>query len=192
MKKELKLLLVSSAFITLAGGLFGPIYAVFVEEIGGDLLTAGSAYAVFAIAAGILIFFISRWEDHVKHQEKLVVMGYTLNVIGFFGYLLVREPWHLFIVQAIFGIAEAIGTPAFDGLYSRHLDKGKYTSEWGLWESKEWITLGIAAFVGGYLANKHGFQALFSFMLSLSIIGFMISLWLLPIETYMNSRKKKV
>ncbi|MBU2639985.1 MAG: hypothetical protein KKG75_04770, partial [Nanoarchaeota archaeon] len=75
MDKELKILLMTSALFILAGGLFGPIYAVFVEEIGGDLLTAGAAYSVFAIVTGGIIFFLAKWEDKVKHQEKLVVFG---------------------------------------------------------------------------------------------------------------------
>lgn len=176
MQKELKILLFSSALFMLAAGLFGPIYAVFVEEIGGDLLTAGLAYAAFSISAAILIFFISKWEDRVKHQEKLVVFGYILSCTGFLGYLLIQKPWHLFIVQIIFGIGEAIGTPAYDGLYSGHLDKGKFVSEWGLWESMQWIVTAVAAAVGGFLANVYGFRFLFVVMLGLSIIGLVVSL----------------
>ena len=179
MKKTLKILLSTAAVSLLAGGLFGPIYAVFVKEIGGDLLTAGTAYATFAIAAGVLIFFISRWEDHVKHKEKLVIGGYALGCIGFIGLLLVKKPMDLFIVQIIFGVAEAIGTPAYDGLYSKFLDKGKYASEWGMWESMNWIVLGIAAATGGAIAHTYGFRTLFMIMLVLSIIGLVISFSLL-------------
>jgi MFS family permease len=168
----------------LAAGLFGPIYAVFVEEIGGDLLTAGSAYSAFAIAAGILIFFISRWEDHVKHQEKLVVAGYALSCLGFLGYLLIREPWHLFVVQVIFGLGEAINTPAYDGLYSKHLDRGKFASEWGLWDSMYYITIGISAAIGGFLASLYGFRFLFVIMFFVSVIGLIIS-------TFLVVRKKR-
>ena len=178
MQRELKILLLASALSMLAGGLFGPIYAVFVEEIGGDLLTAGAAYAAFAIAAGILVFFISRWEDHVKHQEKLVVIGYFLSSIGFLGYLLIKTPLHLFIVQIILGIGEAVGIPAYDGLYSKHLDKGKFVSEWGLWESMYYIVLGISALIGGFLANIYGFKLLFTIMFILSILGLIASTFL--------------
>ncbi len=175
MQKELEILLLSSALFMLAGGLFGPIYAVFVEEIGGDLLTAGAAYSMFAIAAGILIFFISRWEDHVKHQEKLVVIGFVLSCTGFFGYTLIRNPFDLFMVQIIFGVGEAIGTPAYDGLYSRYMDKGKFVSEWGLWESLRWIVIGASAIVGGFLANIYGFRFLFMIMFIISVLGLIVS-----------------
>lgn len=178
MKPPLKILLGASALFMLAGGMFGPIYAIFVEEIGGDLLTAGSAYFLFALSAGVMIFFISRWEDHVKHQEKLVISGYVLSCIGFLGYMLIKNPFDLFIVQIIFGLGEAIGTPAYDGLYSKFLDKGKFVSEWGIWESMHYIVIALAALVGGLLANLYGFKFIFLIMFIISLIGLLISLLL--------------
>ena len=186
MQKALKILLMASGLSILAGGLFGPIYAIFVEQIGGDILTAGTAYAAFAIAAGVLIFVISRWEDHVKYKEKFVVLGYALGCFGFLGYLLIQDPLDLFAVQIIFGISVAIGTPAYDGLYSKHLDRGKFVSEWGLWESMNYILVGISAAVGAFLAEFFGFRFLFLVMLALSIIGFIVSTLLF---TGKNSKK---
>lgn len=185
MQRELKILLTASTFFMLAAGLFGPIYAIFVEEIGGDLLTAGGAYGAFSISAGILVFIISRWEDHAKHQEKFVVLGYLISVIGFAGYLLIRNPIDLFIVQIIFGIGEAVHVPAFDGLYSKHLDKGKFASEWGLWETQYRITSAVAAGIGGVISYIFGFRALFMIMLIISVTGFLIS------SLLVSTRKKK-
>ena len=179
MQRELKILLLSSSLFLLAGGLFGPIYAVFVEQIGGDLLTAGTAYSAFSIAAGILILFISRWEDHVKHQEKLIAAGYALGCMGFFGYLLIQNPLDLFVVQIVFGAAAAILWPAYDGIYSRHLDRGKFASEWGMWEALDYIVAGIAAAVGGFLASIYGFRLLFVIMFLLSILAMLVSIVLI-------------
>jgi len=184
MNPKLKVLLLASSMFMLAGGLLGPIYAIFVEEIGGDILTAGTSYAAFAIAAGVLIFFVSRWEDHIKHQEKLVVGGYILSCIGFLGYLFIHEAWHLFVVQIIFGLGEAIGTPAYDGLYSKHLDKGKFVSEWGMWDSMAYLIAGIAAFCGGFLAKMYGFKTILIVMFILSLVGLCIS-------TFLVSKKDK-
>lgn len=178
MKYRLKVLLLSSLFINLAVGLFGPLYAIFVEEIGGDLLTAGSAYAIYAIASGVLIFFIGKWEDHVKHQEKLLIVSRFFDIIGIGGYLFVHSPIHLFIVQAILGISTAIGSPAYGSLYSKNLTKGKFASQWGTWESLVNITIGISAIIGGYLAKSYGFTTLFSVMLVISVISFIITLFL--------------
>ena len=123
MRRELKILLLAASLFLLAGGLFGPVYAVFVEEIGGNLLIAGSAYGLFSIITGVLIFLISRWEDHIKYQEKLVIVGYLMSSLGYLGLIFVRAPIHLFIIESIFGIGTAVQTPAYDGLYSKHLDR---------------------------------------------------------------------
>ena len=88
MRRILKILILSSFFINLAAGLFGPIYAIFVEEIGGDLLTAGTAYAIFAIASGSLIFMLGKWEDKVnsalsKEADKIHIriVALTANAL---------------------------------------------------------------------------------------------------------------
>ena len=179
MKQRLNILLISSFFVTLATGLFGPLYAVFVERIGGDLLTAGLAYATFSIAAGVLIFILGKWEDSIKHQEKLLIAGGALSILGFIGYLLIQTPVHLFIVQLIFGVSTAIVTPAFDSLYSKNLTRGKFASQWGVWESMYGIVTGIAAVIGGFIAQNYGFKPLFILMLIFSIFSFIMTILLI-------------
>ncbi len=178
MRRALQILIVAEAFFLLAGGMFGPIYAVFVERIGGDLLTAGTAYATFAIVAGVLIVLISRWEDRFKHQEKFIILGYALSCIGFLGYLLIQSPIHLFMVQVIFGLGEAVNSPAWSSVYSKSLDKGKFASEWGLYSAMKYIIIAVAATFGGFLANIYGFQFIFKIMLMISIAGLIISAFL--------------
>jgi len=175
MKKELNILLSASGFMFFAGGLFGPLYAIFVEQIGGDLLTAGSAYSVFAVSAGLLIYVISKWEDRQGHIPFFVFLGYIISAIGYIGYLFVKEPWHLFLLQIVFGLGQAIGAPAYDGLYSQLMDHGRYVSQWGVWESMTWIVTGIGAVIGGFIAAIFGFNTLFIIMAVLSGIGALIA-----------------
>lgn len=175
----MKILLFASSLSMLAGGLFSPIYAIFVEQIGGDILTAGTAYFVFSIVAGVLIFFISRWEDHLKHLERFVVAGYIIGALGYLGLLFVKTPAHLFAVQIIFGLGEAVNIPAYDGLYSKLLEKGKYASEWGIWETMAYTVTAIAALIGGIIGELYGFKALFTIMFFLSIACTIVSTALL-------------
>lgn len=178
MKNTLKILLWSSVFLNLSAGLFGPIYAVFVEQIGGDLLTAGGAYASFSIALGVLVYFLGKWEDKIKHQENLIIWGRLLTVIGTAGYLLIKAPIHLFAVQITLGIAQALTIPAFDSLYSKNLQKGRFASQWGSWEAMTSIVIGIAAIVGGLIAKEFGFKPLFIIMTIIALIALIISLLL--------------
>ncbi len=176
-----RILLLSDAFFLLSGGLLGPIYALFVNEIGGDLLDASGAFALFMLTAGIAVFFLALWEDKIKHQKIFVIAGYGITVIGTAGYLFVDSPFSLFIVQAILGLAVALKDPAYDDLFSlsgkRHL-----TLAWGEWEAVDYIALGIGAFVGGLIAQFFGFRILLWGMLALSIFSFATSMWLLRLK----------
>lgn len=182
MRSELKVLNAASAFNIFAIGLFGPFYAVFVDEIGGGAFIAGSSYSIYAIAAGILLFITSRFEDRVDHTDKLIVVGYLLATIAYFSYTLVERPVHLFAVQGLVGIATSIKSPAFDELYSRNLDRGKEASEWGIWESMAWIVTGFSALTAGFVVEQFGFDTLFVLMGTFSMFGTILSLRLLGAE----------
>ena len=56
MKRGLKLLLEADGFVLFGFGLLAPIYAIFVEKIGGDVLDAGIAYAIYLFVLGIFIY----------------------------------------------------------------------------------------------------------------------------------------
>ena len=175
MNRILKYLLVSESMWMLAIGFFGPIYAIFVTGIDGTVLDAAGAYAAFSLVAGFLVFFISRWEDHIKHKEKLVIIGHLVGAAGILGYMFVSNTMHLFIVQAVLGISQAIGSPAFEGIYSRNLDKGKFVSEWGMYDSIGYVVAGISAGVGGLIAFTFGFPTLFFIMFVLAIMSTVVS-----------------
>jgi len=53
MKRGLRFLLIADAWVNLALGMIGPIYAIFVEQIGGDILDASWAYFTYMLTAGI-------------------------------------------------------------------------------------------------------------------------------------------
>lgn len=176
MREKLKILLWSSFFINLSAGLLGPIYAIFVEEIGGDILTAGTSYAVFSIATGVLIFFLGKWEDKLKHQENILIIGRVLAVIGTAGYLFVKSPLTLFGVQILLGVSEALITPAFDGIYSRNLSKGKFASQWGYWDAMVYVTIGASAILGAFIADVYSFRILFIFMTIMAFLSLVVAL----------------
>ena len=162
--KALRILLWTNALILMAGAMFGPIYAIFVEKIGGDLMDASIAWSIFAISAGITTFISGHFSDKMKQSELLVVAGYFIMGIGFLGYLFVNSVIALFVVEAVVGVGEAIFSPAFDSIYSKHLDGHRSGKQWGAWESMYYFVMTIGAIAGGYIVNNFGFNALFSIM----------------------------
>lgn len=176
MRRLLKILLAADFFMLLAMGMLVPIYAIFVEQIGGDILDASGAWAAFALSAGILMYVIARWEDKKKHYKKMLLTGYILRSIGFLGYFFVSNTNELFAVQILLGISFAITDPSFDALYSKNLDKGHWATDWAIWEGMDMTVAALAAIIGGLIAKFYGFKPLFILMFLSGIIGVIIAL----------------
>ena len=162
--KALRVLLFTNALVLVAGAMLGPIYALFVEKIGGSLLDASITGGIFALAAAITTFAAGKYADKTKHDERIVAFGYLVMGIGFFLYMFVNSIWFLFAVQVLIGFAEAIYSPAFDLLYTKHVSKTKMGAEWGTWEALNYLSLAVGAVIGGLVVTTLGFNAIFIIM----------------------------
>ncbi len=170
------ILLLSDSFISIAEAMFGPIYALFVEKVGGDLLSAGLAWSAFSLSAGVVTFFSGKIVDRIKDPELVLVTGYIIEGLGFGAMAFVNNLYQLLAVQVLLGLGQPVYAPAFDTLYMRHMDKEKGGYTWALWEADYYIMDAIGALIGGLVAKFLGFQALFFIMAG---ICFMVALYIL-------------
>lgn len=175
MHKQLKLFIIANSFFILALGMFGPIYAIFVQEIGGDVLAAGFAWAIFMITSGIGIFFMGKIVDKAQREKPILMAGYGITSIGFLGYYFVSNIYHLFAVQILLGLGYVMISPSANSFYTKYLEKGKFASQWSMWESSYFIITGIAAVIGGFLVKIFSFKTLFLVMFSVSLVGLLIT-----------------
>ena len=91
----------------------------------------------------------------------------------------VHSMTQLLLTQVLWGIAAAIGVPAFDAVFSAHTSKDSSIAEWGGLEGVTSIAVGIAALVGGYIIKELGFSFIFFGMAALSFfLG--VYIWRLP------------
>lgn len=164
LNKHIKILLYGGNIWYFGEGMLGPLFAIFTERVGGDILDVSLAWATYLIIAGLLYIIVGKITDRYDNKEKVMVLGYALNALFTFGYLLVSAPWHLFIVQAGLGIAAAMATPTWDALYAKHEDRKHDGFEWGLAGGEAQIITGIAIIVGGYIVSYGSFTTLFLIM----------------------------
>lgn len=188
MHKILKTLITSSIFYNFAAGMLGPIYAIFVQEIGGSIIDASSAIAIYTAVIGVLILLFGRFEDKLD-KKKVFIAGRAINVVGIAGYIFVSSPVDLFIVQGILGIAIAMMNPTFEALYSRGLRKGHEAFEWSIWEGSINIMFAIAAITGGLVASIFGFKTLFVFMTIMAFVSFVVATFVTRRRIWKEMRK---
>lgn len=177
--RSIRILIVTNAFFVFIMGLFAPFYAVYVQKIGGDIAFAGLSWAIFSVVAGVLILLFSRWELKVKEQELLIALGYILRALVFCSYAFMTSLTQLVVTQIFWGVASALGTPAFDSVYAKHTEKDGSIAQWGEWEGVSAIVTGVAALIGGGVIQLFGYQVVFLGMAVISMaLG--IYIWKLP------------
>jgi len=161
-RKE-KLLLYGSNIWNFGDGMLGPLFAVFAERIGGNILDISWAWATYLICTGVFTIIIGKLSDGLN-KERMLVFGYALTSLFTFGYLFVSTPIHLFIIQAGLGLALALSNPTWMALYDKYSDGPNDGYIWGLADGESKIMLGLAIIVGGFIVNFFSFTALFIIM----------------------------
>jgi len=152
-------------------GMLGPLFAIFAEKIGGNILEISWAYATYLVVTGIGIIVVGTLGDRIGHK-RLMVAGYGLNALATFGYLAVNSTVELFVVQALLGVAFALSNPTWSALYD--LYSGDDTEDgyiWGLSAGTGHIVSGVALVIGGFIINAYSFDALFIIMGSILTIS---------------------
>jgi predicted MFS family arabinose efflux permease len=182
MTKTAKILLLGANIWYFGEGMMGPLFAVFAQRVGGDILDITWAWSTYLGITGILYILIGKAINKKPYKTKVMVAGYILNAIFTFGYLLVKNPLHLFLVQAGLGAAEAIGTPAWDALYAQNVADKSDTYAWGLSSGQSQIVTGIAFAIGGLIAHFVSFESLFITMGIVQILAAVVTSRLLFIR----------
>lgn len=148
----------------LGEGMLGPLFAVFSEQIGGDVLNISYAWAAYLFASGILTIIVGWAADRFKYEKQLMVLGYILNAAFTFSYLLVNNQRDLLLVQVGLGASGALATPTWQKLYSKHENRKKAGYTWGLADGDAKIITGFAIIIGGLLVTQLSFTSLFIVM----------------------------
>lgn len=172
------ILYLTDAFLIAGAGLLIPIFAIFVETVGGGILEAGTAVTVFALTAGVGILFFSRIEDNFKHYPQFVTVGYGIATLGYLIYIFTTSLGQLYFAQFLLGIAAAIRVPSYDVLLSQHSPKHLAVA-WGNWNATVYFVSALSATFGAIIAATFGFTTMLTFVFVLSFMSFLLSLFLL-------------
>lgn len=151
-----------------------PIYAIFVQNIGGDILDASWAMAIFLITSGLCTVLIHRLKWSQKHKNVLLIWGRLVWVIGIALYLTVSSIATLFITQVVIALGNAMADPVFDEELEENTAKWSEVEKWWLYEWSQDIVNWLAAVIGWLAVTYFGFHTLIYLMIvaaSASFVG---------------------
>ena len=185
MNKVIKFLISSNFFLSSAWGLLAPIFAIFIlENIALENIAEGAKVAGFAalsywVTKSLFQIPISRYLDKV-HGEKddfwLMFAGLLLTALSPFGFLISSLPWHIYAFQALHGLGMALVVPAWNAIFTRHIDRGKEAYEWAMDSTFLGFAYGLTGAIGGIIVAFVGFKTIFILVGTLSVFSAFILL----------------
>lgn len=175
MNKTLKLLMISDIFVISGFGFIAPILAIFIKDnlIGGTILAAGIASAIFLITQSILQIIFS-YNFNPRDRLWMLWLGTGCVALVPFGYIFSTHIYHIYFIQFIYGVGAAFAYPSWSSIFTSNLEKGKRGFQWSIYSSTAGIGTAITAGVGAWLAEKTSFQVVFIITGILSIVGLLV------------------
>lgn len=179
------LIIIFAQFIfTTAAGLTTPLFAVFIlGNITGSAVTVvGFAVAIYWICKSLLQIPIARRLDRISGEmddHNSMLAGACIFTLATFLFYFSRQVWHIYALQVLMAVGDALFVPPFFAIFSRHLDREHIGFEWSLFSS---FSVGAGSALGGIfsgvLASIAGIRVMFLINGTLMLIGFII-LWFL-------------
>lgn len=166
-------LLLASLVSNFADSLFGPLYAVYVQDIGGDILDIGNSMALYSITTGVLIILFGKLSDSGK-KELYATIGFGVSALGTLGYIFIQTPFQLYLLQLVFAVSTALLMGPLSALFAEHIEKKNAGLMWALEGGGSKILVGFGLMLGTYITYRFGFTVVFSFVFVLQIIAMLL------------------
>lgn len=181
-------LIISDVLIVGASSMLGPVFALFIAKDiqGGNEIVAGIAAAIYLITKSVCQIPIASVIDRIRGEKDdytfMIVFSVIMSFIPLL-YLVIDQPWQLYLVQLLMGVFTAMTFPSFMAIFTRHIDRKKEATEWGVYFTlTDFSSAGLAA-IGGVIAGTLGFPTLIIAVVAISVVG---ALLLIPIKPYLR------
>jgi len=187
--------IVSEMFFWSGWNLINPIFAIFVTQniAGGSIEAAGTAMTIYLISRIMVELMIAKSFNKIKDKTRYIISMIGIIGIGliYLSYCFTTSLIGIFMIQVFLGIGFGIVSPVKMSLFSEHLDKGKESTEWGLYDAVTFTGMALTATLGAFIAQRYGFRVLFF------VTAIMVWLGALPFTIFIlnykwNSTKNKV
>ncbi|MBU0708585.1 MFS transporter [Patescibacteria group bacterium] len=186
----IRFLIISDTVLVGAAGLLGPIFALFIGEFiqGSDEAVVGIAAGIYLFSKSILQIPVAHLIDRIRGEKDdfwlMFIFTIFIAIVPLL-YLVISTPMQLYIVQFILGFFNAFVFPTYMAIFTRHIDKDKEGTEWGIYFTLTDVASATLAVIGGYVAVSAGFPVLVIAVVVLSLVGALL-LW--PIKPYIKTK----
>ncbi len=176
MNKTLRTLVISDLFILSSFGLIQPIFAIFIlKSIAGATITSvGIAVTIQLFVKAALQILIARWADEERgncRELYLLIIGSLIICLVPVGYIFTQTIFHLYLIQALHGLGQALSYPSWRVIFARYLSPDHSAVEYGIYDTTTSFGVAITATLGAYFVDTFSFARLFIVVAVMSLVG---------------------
>jgi multidrug resistance protein len=176
-----------SIFSAVTGvGIVVPLLPVYAQSLGASGLYIGLIFGSFALSRTIFLPYFGRLSDR-KGRKRLILLGLMSYAFISITFILVKNIELLVAIRFVQGIASSMMMPAIQAYVGDITPRGREGFSMGVFNMSIFFGLSIGPVMGGSIKDLLSLEASFLSMCILSLIGFFLSLFLLP-----PSREEKV
>ena len=173
--RPVKTIIMSESLVWSAWNFITPIFALFAatQIPGGNIQIAATSYSVYLLTRVVFTLISGQYLRH-KSEIKLfttLMYGIAFVSIGYIGFAVTSTIFAVYFYYAIIGVGLGLASPAKNSLLANHVNREKETFEYGLMDASVFISMALAAALGGFIAHEYGFRLVFILAAILNSLG---------------------
>lgn len=169
-----------SIFAAVTGvGIVVPLLPVYAHGLGASGLYVSLIFGAFSISRTFFLPYFGRLSD-VKGRKPIIVPGFLAYAVISLAFIFSSNVNTLILIRFFHGIASAALMPVIQAYIGDITPNGREGITMGLFNMSLFLGLSIGPLIGGVIKDFFSLQASFICMGVLALIGFFLSVGLLP------------
>jgi MFS family permease len=172
-----------SIFAAVTGvGIVVPLLPIYAHDLGASGFYIGLIFGSFSLSRTFFLPYFGRLSD-LKGRKPLIVPGFFAYAVISLAFVYSNSVDTLIVIRFFHGIASAMLMPVIQAYIGDITPKGREGITMGLFNMSLFLGLSFGPVIGGTIKDHFSLQAAFICMGLLALIGFLLSLFLLPPTT---------
>jgi MFS family permease len=167
---SIRSLLLVCTFVSFAINLLGPFYALYLEHFHVDIFMVSLITAANPISKVFFGWLYSIFSKKYKFELEAFFVSLALISIAYLGFAFAQNIYHIFLIQIIIGLSDAIRIPTENYLLTRNTTNDNCKYHFSIKSIGTDFAVVISLLSGGLIVKNFGFDALFYVMSSITLI----------------------